>query len=356
MITDLLGIVSGLPPGSVSRAVPPACRREVMPAPTPVGDGGDVVIEVGPWRPRAPARHLVPAFSLLSSEPCAFRFELAVCCKGAWTPWVATVTIGEADFPPLPAVADGLATDIDFWTAAEPAEAVRLRLRLRAEAPARLLGAPWLLALSACDPAPAGVVSAAAGEPGRDTSGAGDLGAPGSSRAAVRLEVPGLSQAGEAPDLALRVCSPTCVAMVLAHFGRPVGVADLAAEVYHAGLDRYGVWPAAVRAAGRRGLLGYLLRFPDWDSAAWCLERGLPIVASVRYGAGELPGAPLSETTGHLVVLTGYEGEDVLVNDPAAPAAASVRRRYRRADLARVWLERAGVGYVFFRPGGPRRG
>jgi hypothetical protein len=71
-------------------------------------------------------------------------------------------------------------------------------------------------------------------------------------------------------------------------------------------------------------------------------------VASVRYGAGELTGAAAPETPGHLLVLTGWDGEDVLVNDPAAPTPASVGRRYRRDELERVWLERTGVGYVIF--------
>jgi hypothetical protein len=120
--------------------------------------------------------------------------------------------------------------------------------------------------------------------------------------------------------------------------------------MFHAGADLYGVWPAAIVAAGRRGLAGYLLRFPDWATAAWCLERGLPLIVSVRYRAGELSGAAIAETTGHLLVLTGHDGDDVLVNDPAAPAAGGVPRRYRLAELARVWLERTGVGYVLFPP------
>jgi hypothetical protein len=155
----------------------------------------------------------------------------------------------------------------------------------------------------------------------------------------------------DAPDaIARRICSPTSVAMVLRYWGGVADPVSVAADVFDASLDRYGVWPAAIRAAARRGVLGYLLAFPDWASAAWCLERGMPVVASVQYAAGELAGAPMDATDGHLVVLTGCEGDEALVNDPAAPSAETVPRRYRVEALERVWLARAAVGYVFFRP------
>jgi hypothetical protein len=149
------------------------------------------------------------------------------------------------------------------------------------------------------------------------------------------------------PAIASRICSPTCVAMVLGYWGRPAPLEALAAEIFHPGVDLYGVWPAAIRAAGRHGVAGYLLRFPDWASAVWCLQRRLPVIASIRYRTGELTGAAIEQTAGHLVVLTGVSEDEVLVNDPAAPAA-QVRRRYRVEELARVWLERSGVGYVLF--------
>jgi len=121
--------------------------------------------------------------------------------------------------------------------------------------------------------------------------------------------------------------------------------------MFHPATDLYGVWPAAILAAGRQGVAGYLLRFPDWTAARWCLARGLPLIASVRYGAGELTGAAVAETPGHLVVLTGWERDEVLVNDPAAPLAGGVARRYRREELTRIWLERSGVAYVLAPPG-----
>jgi hypothetical protein len=95
-------------------------------------------------------------------------------------------------------------------------------------------------------------------------------------------------------------------------------------------------------------VLGYLLCFPDWASAAWCLDRGLPLIASLGYGPGGLAGAAIPETSGHLVVLTGYDGDDVLVNDPAAPTDADVPRRYPLDQFLRTWLSRRALAYVFF--------
>jgi hypothetical protein len=186
--------------------------------------------------------------------------------------------------------------------------------------------APWLVTLSAWS---------------------GDVSGAASSPAAVSLAVPARTQMTEPEAMRLRICSPVSVGMALESLGSSVPTLVLADEVFHAPTDRYGVWPAAIRAAGIHGHLGYLLRFPDWEAVAWCLGRGLPIVASVRYAPDELTGAAIPATTGHLIVITGLAGDDVLVNDPAAATTAGVSRRYRREELTRVWLQRAGVGYVF---------
>src|SRR5437667_12190387 len=95
--------------------------------------------------------------------------------------------------------------------------------------------------------------------------------------------------------LGARLCSPTSVAMVLGYWGRATAPAALAAEMFHPALDIYGLWPAAVRAAGARGVAGYLLRFPDSRGARWCLERRLPIIAFLRY-ASLAPRSPASAT------------------------------------------------------------
>jgi hypothetical protein len=325
MSTDLFLTASHLDAFALARVAPPSCLVAVETAGTRRREGEDTVLECGPWAPRRPAVHLLPAFSPLAPNPPAFRFEVSARVDGAWSPWVSTVTLGGADFEPLPSAAGPLTADIDELMTTRPLEAVRLRVRCRGAVPET-----WLASLSAAPDACA------------------DLGAP--PGAGTMVSVPALSQVGEDPAIALRICSPTSVAMVLRYWGRPATAAAVAADVFHADTDRYGIWPAAIRAAAARGVAGYLLRFPDWTAAAWCLSRRIPIIASVKYAEGELRGAPIAATTGHLIVLTGYEDGVVLANDPAAPTADTVPRRYRRDDLTRAWLERRGIGYVLFDP------
>ncbi len=335
-MTELLVAASGWGHDRLEASIPPACRARIEPAPPPVIAGEEVLVELPDLVPRAGARHLLPSFSVLGDQAHSYRFEMSVRAAGpggnGWSPWVGAASLGPAAFAPVVSEADGLAADVDVFLAARPVERVRLRLRVRALNPGWLLAAPWFIALSACDPG--------AGAAAQPAAGAGD----------VWLPVPVESQMERSEAIRLRICSPTSVAMVLGYWGRPVDVDGLAAEMLHPALDRYGVWPAAIRAAGRRGVAGYLLRFPDWPAAAWCLDHGLPVIASVRYGPGELQGAAIPETTGHLLVLTGYTNDEVRVNDPAAATAGEVARRYPREELCRAWLEQTGVGYVLFRP------
>jgi hypothetical protein len=329
MRSGIWALASGLTPASVADAIPPICRRTVdLVPPSAVRPAADEVVVESPAWPAAGAAHFVPAFTALTDIPYSVRLELSVRVSGSWSPWVAGVGLGPAAFAPLPP-ADTLEVDVDVFRARGLVEAVRARARVRGCAAAAVAQARWLLALSAAEPAPTAPLPPAAG--------------------AARLDVPALSQTEADRAIAHRICSPTCVAMVLGYWQRPAPLAALAAEMFHPGVDLYGVWPAAIMAAGRRGVAGYLLRFPDWSAAAWCLGRRLPVIASVRYRAGELGGAAIAETAGHLLVLTGWEGDEVLVNDPAAPPPA-VARRHRLEELARVWLERSGVGYVFFPP------
>ncbi len=332
MITELFALASGLSNDAIRDAIPPACRGPMDGPASIVAAGAEILVESPAWRPRLRARHLLPALSVLAPRPCVFRLEVSVHDGHRWSAWIGGAVLGGASFTPIADRCAELRCDIDVFTAALPLDAVRVRARLPRTEAAAVLAAPWLVTLSACD------LEGGVGD-GRAAAGS-----------TTRLAVPAMSQMTAAPEIARRICSPTSVAMALAYWGVAAPLEVLAAEIRHRELDLYGIWPAAVAAAARRGVLGYLLRFPDWDTAAWCLAQGVPVIASISYKAGALAGAPMESSEGHLVVLTGWDGGDVLVNDPAAPTAAEVPRRYRRDELLAVWLERAGVGYVLFRP------
>jgi len=328
-VTDLFAACARLPAGLVTEAIPPSVRCGLQYAPAPRREGNDVVLDFGPWVPRAPACHLLPSLALLTPDPYAVRFEVSGRRRGAWTSWIATTTLGDHDFASLPTTADGLTADIDEIRATPPVDAVRLRLRVGGDGES-LHHAAWLVTLSAWD---------------------GALGSQGSTPSSILpLAVPARTQLGEPDTVRLRICSPTSIGMVMEYLGRAVPTMTLADAVFHAPTDRYGVWAAAVRAAAAHGVPGYLLRFSDWEAAAWCLARGLPIVASIRFSPGELRNAPIPDTTGHLVVITGLDGNAVLVNDPVASEIPLVPRRYDREEFTRAWLEKSGVGYVFFPP------
>jgi hypothetical protein len=328
-MTDLFASCSRFTSNALVDVIPPTVRRSIDTG-TIVSDGEDLMIDAGPWIPRAPVRHLLPSLAVLSPSPWSVRFEVSVGRHAHWSPWAATVTLGAASFPPVSPSVEGLRADIDEFHAEPAADTVRLRARIRGRDRQALCEAPWLLTLSAWSGLAAGHKPMAAAS-------------------SMSLGVPARSQMQEDDAVRARICSPTSAAMVMDYFGHPVATSAMADEVFHAATDRYGVWPAAIKAAASHGVPGYLLRFPDWDAALWCLERELPIVASLRYGPGELTGAAMPETPGHLVVITGVEQRGVLVNDPAAATPVDVPRRYRRDEFVRAWLGHSGVGYVFFR-------
>jgi hypothetical protein len=75
------------------------------------------------------------------------------------------------------------------------------------------------------------------------------------------------------------------------------------------------------------------------------IRAGIPVVTSITFGRGQLSGAPISATNGHLVVVVGFTAKgDVVVNDPAARSRAGVRRTYARGQFENAWLQRYPSG------------
>jgi hypothetical protein len=153
-------------------------------------------------------------------------------------------------------------------------------------------------------------------------------------------------------------CSPTSTAMILAYWARALHRPDLDESVPQAAQATYdwtyggtGDWPFNVaHAAAFAGMDGYVARFPSLAALEPWIAAGIPLALSIAFGPGGLPGAPLPASTGHLVVLRGFDRiGDPIVNDPAASTDATVRRTYPRAVFERAWLAGSeGTAYVIY--------
>lgn len=157
---------------------------------------------------------------------------------------------------------------------------------------------------------------------------------------------PLLSQMRAAEDIRRRICSPTALAMLLQAAAPSIDWMDTVARCFDPATGSYGCWPLAIRCAAAHGRLGAVEALPSWAAVVAVLDAGLPLVASIRFAEGELPNAPLTKTCGHLVACYGIDGDEVLVNDPAAADPAAVARRYDLAAFSRAWLERRGAAYI----------
>ncbi|MCO5168463.1 MAG: C39 family peptidase [Planctomycetes bacterium] len=302
----VLRLAAGATSGALEATLPPATLDRLVVSLNPAG----------PWAPGARARVRVRARS-----------------DGAWTPWAPLGVYGRGDGLPRSEVGPDPAlieVQVDVVRLHRPAEQVAVRVELEgAGAAIRRLA---LLTWRHGPPAPAPPNDEPPPAWGRD------------------LDVPERSQAVEDPAIAGRICSPTSLAMVLARWGRELPTADVAAAVYDHGAGIYGNWSFNVTFAATLGLDATVARCTSFGPVEDEVAAGRPVVISHRYRAGEVRGAAVTQTDGHLIVIRGFTAEgDVIVNDPAANPrkGEAIRRVYRRADLARSWLGNgSGICYL----------
>jgi len=204
----------------------------------------EAVLDLPLLRPRSAAIQLLPSLSIATNRDHAFRFAARPGDSATWTfasPVGTLPPTSPDDRAPEGTHAGGepnLRPEIDVFRATAPITEVSVRVWLRARERSSVLAAPTLLTVSLSDDL------TEAHAPPTDMVDR------------VALSVPALSQM-EAPEgLRMRICSSTCVAMVLAYWGSGVDLVDLAAEMRDARQDLYGVWPAAILAAARRGVHG----------------------------------------------------------------------------------------------------
>jgi len=186
---------------------------------------------------------------------------------------------------------------------------------------------------------------------------------PGAARGRV-LDVPRYSQMihrGHYPQWGnggQAWCSPTSTSMVLGHYDAlpsrasydwvPAGHTDpwvdyAARMTFDHDYDGTGNWAFNTAYAAPRAGKAFVTRLRSLREAERFIVAGIPVIASISFGRGELSGAPISASNGHLLVIIGFtRSGDVVVNDPAASSRSGVRRTYDRAQFENAWLPTSG--------------
>lgn len=153
-------------------------------------------------------------------------------------------------------------------------------------------------------------------------------------------------------------CSPTSTSMVLGYYDALPDperyswvpedhvapfVDHAARSTYDFAYDGTGNWPFNTAYAAPLAGKAFVTRLRSLREAEKLVKAGIPVIGSIAFEPGELDGAPIGSSNGHLLVIVGFQEDgDVVVNDPAAATRKGVRRVYKRGQLERVWLEASG--------------
>jgi hypothetical protein len=139
-------------------------------------------------------------------------------------------------------------------------------------------------------------------------------------------------------------CAPASMAMLMHASGVRVTVLDAVHGMFDRSYNGTGNWAFAAAFAGSHGLAAAAAYLRDLVMVEQFIVAGLPLALSIAWKSGELPGAPLPQSSGHILVVRGFdERGDVIVNDPAQPA---IRHVYERDAFARCWLDHGGVALL----------
>jgi len=153
-------------------------------------------------------------------------------------------------------------------------------------------------------------------------------------------------------------CSPTSTSMVLAYLDHYTGPCEPRVRaavdgVYDWIYDGHGNWPFNTAYAATQGYEGYVARFTSLAKAEEYVAAGVPVIMSIAWGNGDLTGADINSTNGHLLVVVGFDAAgNPIVNDPASPSDDRVQKTYLRSEFEPLWLQASGgTVYLIYPPG-----
>jgi hypothetical protein len=157
------------------------------------------------------------------------------------------------------------------------------------------------------------------------------------------------------PDSGATWSAPTSTSMLLGFFGiesTPPTAAQLSSDVVYGGPGNDLFDTAFATAAANGGLHSMVTKLTSFAQVEPLIAQSIPAAIVVSYGAGELDGAPLESTHGHVLVVKGFTSTGaVIVNDPAFASDATVETTYDRVQLTAAWRRAGGTTYLVWPEG-----
>lgn len=275
--------------------------------------------------------NVVLSWTATTPAGSGLAFAVRVQAGGEWSGWYTMGTWRNGAGSSTRGQSDAWGrVDVDTLVLARPAEAYQYRVVFDS---AEGAATPTLRS-----------VTVALADMRRSPAGSPVEPAPGWQR---ELPVPVESQVLQDPSVAWSICSPTSLTMALRYWGAQVSVPQVYRGVKDGVSGIYGNWPLNTAYAAQLGFDAYVARLYSLDQVRSQIAAGRPVPISIKYAAGELQGAALASTSGHLVLVRGFTADGkVILNDPAAPTLAAVRRVVPADQLERVWLRSGGVAYM----------
>lgn len=277
-------------------------------------------------RPSFPFSSLVLSANFQAEQDGCLLLEAQVCRNGEWSKFYKLGLLSAQFKRSFPPQADTFGrVETDELRLAEPAEAYRFCVKFSA------------------DISLAGVWACGVRAPFSFSAEGASLLPEGS----FCKEVEPVSQMQQNHADRRRICSPTSLCMALHALGYSVSLDALLADVFDQTAAIYGNWTFNTAAAGVLGAESYVRRFSALNELKKFVTPESLVIASIGYADGELNGAPMPQTPGHLVVVHGWENGKILAADPAALTKEDVLRAYDAHQFAKAWLgNKQGAAYI----------
>lgn len=280
--------------------------------------------------PGIPWTELVPTWNATAPDGSQLKFEVSVANAEGWTKWF---NLGEWSQTNRQSQNDQKDQDGDVLTdtlkVLKPAQKLKVRITMSGSAKLKYAG------FNVVNPS----VPVVPLEPNKAVWG-------------TSLKVPERAQ-GSYPN-GSKICSPTCVSMIVSYWAARLGraemdldVPEVCAAIFDPNWPGTGNWPFNAAYAGSyEGMRGQITRFTDISELESWVQAGVPVATSVAYDILRY-GERRRGNDGHLIVLIGFtESGDPIFNDPAK--SDQIRQVYPREMFWKAWSESVRTVYLIY--------